>query len=754
MVASTESGSPVDGVPRFSIVVPCYRVRAWLRPCLDSVLAQSAGDFEIIAVDDASPDDSGRILDEYAAADPRVRVVRRTENGGPGEARNAGLAECRGEYVLFLDADDTMLPGSLEAIDGRIAETGEPDIVMFDYERVFWDGKMLRSLRHDAFAREGYGVFTAAERPVFLTFLEVVWNKAYRRDFLQGNGFTFSSGYYQDAPWTYATMLTAERIATLDRIVVHYRQHRVRGRLQGAHSRQHFDIFGQYDRVFEFLASSPKLAKWRRFAFDRALDHVLTVLRRPERLEPDDRAEFFHTAAQAANRWKPEGYTPDLTRRGFQRRLVVRDDYATYSTIHLGRKAARSMPSGREAASRLLHRPHVRSSEIDPNLAIYNAYWCKQYACNPRAIYERAAEIAPHVRGVWVVDADHVAAIPEGVEYVLAESPAYHQLAQRAKYFIANVNWPGDLVKREGQVHIQTQHGTPLKTMGTDLRHYPVAAKDLDLEDLMRRVDRWDFNISSNRYSSEIWDRTYPSLFQNLETGFPRNDRLLTADLDTVRAVRASLGFDDSHLVVLYAPTFRDGQDAVRTKDGVVDLGGIGIHLDLDALAAAVGDHGRVLVRTHYSLNKPVPRPESSRVVDASNHPRVEDLMLAADVLITDYSSIQFDYASLDRPIILLTDDKSVYDSNRGTYFDITEFPPGLVARSPQEVATLLSTGAFAEAESCKRRQLFREKFCEFDDGRAAERVVRRVYLGSDDLPPITPIPDRTPAPSPYWSNR
>jgi glycosyltransferase involved in cell wall biosynthesis len=100
-------------VPKFSIVVPCHASRAWLRPCLDSVLSQSFTDFEIIGVDDADRDGSGRILAEYAAADPRVRALHLDENVGLGLARNAGLKECRGEYVLFLDADDLYLPGSL-----------------------------------------------------------------------------------------------------------------------------------------------------------------------------------------------------------------------------------------------------------------------------------------------------------------------------------------------------------------------------------------------------------------------------------------------------------------------------------------------------------------------------------------------------------------------------------------------------------------------------------------------------------------
>jgi CDP-glycerol glycerophosphotransferase (TagB/SpsB family) len=392
----------------------------------------------------------------------------------------------------------------------------------------------------------------------------------------------------------------------------------------------------------------------------------------------------------------------------------------------------------------------LRRGKLDPNLAAYTAYWFKQFACNPRAIYEKAAELAPHIRGVWVVDNDHLSAIPEGVEYVVADSPAYEKLVSKATYFVSNMNWPKKLDKREGQIHLQTQHGTPLKTMGTDLRNYPQAAKCLDLEELMRQVDRWDFNLSSNRYSSEIWERTYPAYFEELEYGYPRNDRLLTATLDEVRAIRASLGYDDSHLVILYAPTFRDGVDSVRLPTGLKDLGGTGIRLDLDQLANAAGDHGRVLVRTHYSLSE-APESHCGKVLDVSRHPRVEELMLAADVLISDYSSITFDYANLDRPIMLHVEDQSFYDGRRGTYFDVTDFPPGVVARSSDELFDALRNGTFASPEAAKHRQLYREKFCEFDDGRAAERVVRRVFLGETDVPAIVALADRSPAPSAYF---
>ncbi|MEU8226103.1 CDP-glycerol glycerophosphotransferase family protein [Kribbella sp. NPDC048915] len=679
-------------VPRFSIVVPCHASRAWLRPCLDSVLGQSFTDFEVIGVDDADPEGSGRILDEYAAADPRVRVVHLDENVGLGLARNAGLKQCCGEYVLFLDADDIYLPGSLEAIGARIdsatTHRGRPDIVMFDYERIFWDGRVLGSQRHDAFAREGAGVFTAAERPIFLTFLELVWNKAYRREFLTRHGFAFTSGFYEDAPWTYSTMLTAERIATLDRVVVHYRQHRTGGNIHATSGRRQWDIFDQYDRVHAFIQSDPELAGWRRFAFDRSLDHILAVLAKPERIDPDDRAEFFHAAHAFAKRWKPDGYSTDRTARGFKRWLLIHDDYATYSTLKLSARMLQ-VPRPRKTVGKLLRR-----GKLDPKLVLYAAGDFTQYGGNPRAIFEKAAELAPELRGVWVVDDAGV--IPEGVEHVITHSAAYEKLLAKATYFVSDANWPTDLDKREGQLHLQTHDGTPLRT---------VTLPD-NKEEYLHQVDRWDFDLSSNRYSSEIWERTFPSYFEVLEYGYPRNDCLLTATLDEVRGIRARLGYDDSHLVVLYAPTSDDWFDAAE-------------------LAAAIGDHARVLT--------------------TDRQERREDLMLAADVLVAGYSSIAFDYANLDRPIVLLA------EGHADTYFDIAEFPPGVVARSADELLAALRNGAFAAPEAAKHRQLFRERFCEFDDGHAAERVVRRVFLGETDVPAITPLADRSPPPSAYF---
>src|SRR5262249_52307867 len=156
-------------------------------------------------------------------------------------------------------------------------------------------------------------------------------------------------------------------------------------------------------------------------------------------------------------------------------------------------------------------------------------YWYRGVACNPAAIQAKAAELVPGVRAVWVVDAAHAPDVPAGVSYVVDGSLAYYRTLARARWLVNNVNFPDFVRKRPGTVHVQTPHGTPVKVMGVEQAAYPVGGADVDLTGLVRRCDRWDYSITANPHSTEVWERSYPSRFTTLEYGYPRNDRLALA---------------------------------------------------------------------------------------------------------------------------------------------------------------------------------------------------------------------------------
>jgi CDP-glycerol glycerophosphotransferase (TagB/SpsB family) len=343
---------------------------------------------------------------------------------------------------------------------------------------------------------------------------------------------------------------------------------------------------------------------------------------------------------------------------------------------------------------------------------------------DPAAVYAKAREIAPRLRGVWVVrDEETAAGLPSGVEHVIVGSRRYLEVTSRATFFVNDVNWPGTLVKRPGSVYIQTHQGTPLKFMGADLLDKPGARLGFDVPQMLRRADRWDYSLVANRHSELVWERAYPCHFASVRTGSPRNDVLVNGgDSD----FRRRYGIPETDTVVLYAPTRRDYR-----RLGHAD------RIDLARFAADLGEGHTLVVRLHPSLAAGPARglglAELSRrgiVVDATDEQHPEEVMLAADVLVTDYSAVMFDYANLDRPIVVHADDWPAYAASRGAYFDITAEPPGHVSRSYRELARLFASGAWRDEESARLRAVFRSRFCEFDDGRAAERVVRTLLLG------------------------
>ena len=228
-----------------------------------------------------------------------------------------------------------------------------------------------------------------------------------------------------------------------------------------------------------------------------------------------------------------------------------------------------------------------------------------------------------------------------------------------------------------------------------------------------------------------------------LRSGSPRNDPLVRPTID-VEAVRNKLEIPPGHKVVLYAPTFRD-RDLRLNKQ-------FELQLDLDALLAELGNDHYFLVRPHYLDKLSLPRRHQRFVGDASKHPDVTELLVVADVLVTDYSSVMFDYANLDRPIVVHAPDWETYRTVRGVYFDLLSGAPGEtpgpVTSTTDELIGVFTDGTWCGEESTTLRGAFRERFCPYDDGRAAERVVRGILLGETTPVPLVPLAERTPAPA------
>ncbi|MFJ7035895.1 CDP-glycerol glycerophosphotransferase family protein [Streptomyces rochei] len=729
-------------MPRFSIIVPSHGVAGRLAQALDSVLAQSFGDFELIPVGDSADLAAADVVGDRVERDSRVAPVHSPPSAGLAGARNAGMRAATGAYLLFLDGDDALVPGALGALDARLADTGGVDVLYFEHERVpWWEGEPANPAA-PLLAKAPDGAF-APDRAPHLTGVHLpAWSAVYRRTFLTERGLDFTDGHFTDVGFGARVAGRAERVTVLRSVVVRHLVRRQGNRLNlpGPH---HAELLDQAELALAHAAERGLPDERRGPLFEQLFAAILKTATHPRRLTARERRTFFRRASRLYRRHRPAGFRTPGGRIGVQHRLLAAGSYTGFRALRAANRTAggllRRLPRPQGLRTRLLYRRHLRRP-LDPGLVVYCAYWGRGYTCNPAAIHAKARELAPHLRSVFLVEADQAHTVPKDVDHAVIGSRRYWEVLARATYLVNNANFAEGVVKRPGSVHLQTQHGTPLKTMGVDQSTYPVvAAASGSFTKLLGRVDRWDYNLSANRHSTRMWERAYPGSYEQLEYGYPRNDVYCTATAEDVARVRRALGVPEGSTAVLYAPTHRDWEAGF----------GAGA-LDLEAFCEAAGEDVVVLLRAHYFYDRGGRSAPSGRVIDVTAHRSAEDVCLAADALVTDYSSIMFDYANLDRPIVVYADDWEVYRETRGVYFDLMAAPPGPVARTPEELARIFRDGSWAGPESTALRAAFRERFCEFDDGRAAERVVRRVLLGEppETLPPVVPLAERVPAPA------
>ncbi|MFG2678982.1 CDP-glycerol glycerophosphotransferase family protein [Streptomyces sp. NPDC048392] len=731
-----------ETAPDLSVIVHGPNVQDHLPALLDSLDAHPLTGVEVVV---AAVGDWARETAEHHA--PAFTVLPLPDGAGDAAARSAGAARARGRWLHFVHAKDGVPVGAPPAVARHAAGLPDTvDVLLLDHVRSSWRTFGLPSPDGPRLARAGRTGLALDDRAALLGLTPLLGNRAVRADFWRAHERLLTT---EDEPFAaYAALLLADRVACLPHPA--YEDRRLRPEsLPPPTPARWYALVDRYEALLGLTADRPPV---HAALYDLMVRDCLRAFASAGM--PDDVArEFFRRASQTARRHRPDGHRRPAGLQGVRRSLLEDGAYTEYRALQAANHARRGVRSaaraGRRRAGTRLRDLQYRTAlarPVDPHLAVFSAYWNRGVACNPAAIAAKLAELAPSVRPVWVVTAANAALLPPGTDHVVPGTRRYREVLARAKYLVNNVNFPDAVVKRPGTVHLQTHHGTPLKRMGLDQLPYPAAARGLDFEALLERVDKWDYSVSANGHSTRMWQRAYPSRHVSLDHGYPRNDVYYTAGAAEVRAARERLGVAPGRRAVLYAPTHRDYEAGWTPR------------LDLAALADQLGEETVLLVRAHYFYEgaptlsaPPADLRRTGRLVDVSSYEPVEELCLAADALVTDYSSIMFDYANLDRPIVIHADDWETYRTTRGVYFDLMAEAPGPVARTQAELTEILTTDAWRDARAAKARTAFRRRFCEYDDGRAAERVVRRVFLGEDErtLPPVLPVEDRTPAPSP-----
>lgn len=351
---------------------------------------------------------------------------------------------------------------------------------------------------------------------------------------------------------------------------------------------------------------------------------------------------------------------------------------------------------------------------------LYNSFTGRQYSDSPRAIHEELVARGLPLEHLWVV-MDGQVALPDGAQAVRLSGREWYDAYATCKYIVTNQHLPHWFRRREGQVVVQTWHGTPLKRIGHDITDVRFADSAY-LEKLAVETPNWSILLSPNRFSTPIFRNAFRYQGEILESGYPRNDVLYRRTDEAAAQVREVLGLPAGKRVVLYAPTWRDDEyyGPGRYK--------LSMLLDLDRAADVLGEDHVLLVRRHPNVADEIPQAGRGFVWDVSTYPDMADLLAATDVLVTDYSSVMFDFANTGRPMLFFTYDLEHYrDRLRGFYFDFEDEAPGPLLATSDEVIQAIRD---VDAVAVKYRDAycaFAQRACDLDDGSATARVVDRM---------------------------
>jgi len=343
----------------------------------------------------------------------------------------------------------------------------------------------------------------------------------------------------------------------------------------------------------------------------------------------------------------------------------------------------------------------------------------RQYAGNPRAIYEELVRRDTGLRTVWSTTSTFRPTDPR-TRKVEPRTPRYYWELGRARYWVSDQNLGLDLRPSKRTFYLQSWHGTPLKRMQHDALSHE-GRKPGYLERVTQQTGYWSCLLSPSPYATERFRSAFRFTGEVLEVGYPRNDVLAGSGLAERRAAtRARLGVAADKRLVLFAPTFRD--NARRGNRFAFKSG-----LNLYELAEQLPEDVLFLMRAHHVAGKTVhiPHKVRDRIIDVTSYDDAQDLMAAADALITDYSSMMFDFALTGRPLLFFCPDLEEYGTQlRGFYFDFEEQAPGPILRSQEELAEALQDLDGVRETHRAALESFIEHYAPLDDGGAAARVV------------------------------
>ena len=370
---------------------------------------------------------------------------------------------------------------------------------------------------------------------------------------------------------------------------------------------------------------------------------------------------------------------------------------------------------------------------MDDKVIFFEAFGGRNYTCSPKAIYEKILTMKEFkdFKFVWAfVDPSKHDVLNDKRTIVKTNSKDYYKYLSIAKYWIVNSIIDEGIIKKKNQVYVQCWHGTPLKKLRYDIEVNGAVLNTI--EEIRKRNDRdarkFDYFISPSKYCTEKFTSAFnlKALGKEniiIEKGYPRNDFLFNKTKKDVDSIKKKLGLPLDKKVIFYLPTFRDNQHT----------SGVGytynLAIDFDSLKKKFSKDYVILFSPHYFIANSIDLSKyKGFVFNVARYDEINELYLVSDIIMTDYSSVFFDFANLKRPMLFYMYDFDDYQNNlRDFYISLDELP-GPISKTQDELENNLKNIDSIFKDYKGKYEKFNKKYNYLDDGNASERVIKVIF--------------------------
>ena len=725
---------------KISVIVPVYNVENYISACLNSILRQTLSDIEIIVVDDGSTDSTLSIVKDFESRYPDIISVYTQENSGPGKARNLALSHATGEFISFIDSDDTIAYDMYDRMYSMASEK-DADLVLCGRAYTDFEGNVM-STWNPMEIGDVTNIFK--DHSLLGKTSSFVWDKLFKRSVVEDVGLRFNEDihYAEDALFIYSYLAYAKRVCSITQPLYFYTVQRV-GSITGAmdHRMLHeikaceeLTKFYIDKGIFEFFERD---LGWICVGFWGRKFYSFYEKKCNKNLNYKFVCEFYDFLAKYYSDWeyyirkyatKNSKYKFKINKLKINRAFLWFYIHTPYWFVKLVKKTKRGL-------STLCHPGKIKKliKSFKVHTPVYENYLTKFYklpvvknrvlyipnsgdnvAGNPYYLMKDMAQREGFEIFVGSKNPQKAKRVLTktnvNAKVVKMNSEAFQEVLATANYLVTNYRFPTYFTKKDGQILLNTWHGTPLKCLG---KHMNSGIKDLG--NVQSQFLASDFLLYPNEYTKErmVDGFMLSDLFTHkiLVEGYPCND--IFYDEEARVRVKASLGVAQNKVFV-YMPTWRGTTVKDAKSEKSMNLSSILFKLD-----NMLEDNIVVFVKLHnlspnsncmgYKHLRPFPQ-----------NLEIYQVLNIADALITDYSSVFYDFSNTRRESILFTYDEEEYLEQRGLYVDINTLPFKRIHET-EELAEYLN--AYNSYERTDEFEQFLKTYCSHDSALTSKKV-------------------------------